>query len=105
MEAEKTHREITIRQKVNMAANTKTPRPVRYEPGAFVYYKRYQPPSNKAERSHQRFDIPRRKVARWYGPARILAVETKVSHDGHVRQQSSNVWIIASGRLEKVSTT
>ena len=105
MEAEQAHREITLRQKVNMAANTKMPRPVRYEPGALVYYKRYQPPSNKAERSHQRLDIPRRKVARWYGPARVLAVETKVSYDGHVRQPSSNAWIIASGRLKKVSTT
>ena len=70
-----------------------------------MYYKRYQPPSSKAERSHQRLDIPRRKVARWYGPARIPAVETKVSYDGHARQPSSNAWIIASGRLKKVSTT
>ena len=26
------------------------------------------------------------KVARWYGPARTLALETKVTYDGHVRQ-------------------
>ena len=43
-------------------------------------------------------------MARWYGPARVLATETKVSYDGAVRQPHNVAWIIASGRLKKVHT-
>ena len=102
LEAEKHHREFILKEKINQAHNTKMARPVRYDPGALVYYKRYQPPADRAERSHRTLDVPRRKVARWYGPARVLALETKVSYDGHVRQPHQIAWIIASGRLKKV---
>ena len=56
-----------------------------------------------AERSHLLLGIPRRKMARCYGPARILALETKMTYQGHARQPSGIAWIIASGRLKKVA--
>ena len=77
-------------------------RPVRFDPGDLVFYKRYQPPADRQERSHQELDVPRRRVARWYGPARVLACETKVTYDGHVRQPHHVAWLIAAGRLKKV---
>ena len=104
LEAETHHREYILREKTNAAFNTKMAKPVRFDPGALVYYKRFQPPADRAERSHQELDVPRRKVARWYGPARVLALETKVTYDGHVRQPHNIAWIIASGRLKKVHT-
>jgi len=101
LEAERNHREIEVREKMNAALNTQMARPVRYEPGDVIFYKRFQPPGDRAERSHQLLDVPRRKVARWYGPARVLALETKMTYQGHVRQPSGIAWIIASGRLKK----
>eukprot|EP00435_Cladocopium_sp_Y103_P024092 s1073_g5.t2 len=103
-EAERNHRDFILKEKVNLAHRTQMPKVMRFDPGALVYYKRFQPPADKAERSHQALDVPRRKVARWYGPARVLAVETKVTYDGAVRQPHNVAWIIASGRLKKVHT-
>lgn len=62
-------------------------------------------PADRNERSHQSLDVPRRRVARWYGPARVLATETKVSYDGAVRQPHNVAWIIASGRLKRAVHT
>ena len=56
-----------------------------------LYYKRYQPPADKKERLYQLLDSPRRRVARWYGPVRILALETKTSYEGQVRQLN-HIW-------------
>ena len=39
-EAEKHHREFILREKTNLAYNTKMTKMVRYDPGALVYYKR-----------------------------------------------------------------
>ena len=102
LQAENLHRKLTLQHKINQAANTRMQPPVRYHPGDLVYYKRYQPPADKRERSHHLLDIPRRRVARWYGPARILALETKTSYEGQVRQPHLVAWIIASGRLKRV---
>ena len=101
-EAEQKHRDFILKEKINTAYNTKMAAPVRYEPGDLVFYKRFQPPSDAKERSNRELDVPRRRVARWYGPARVLALETKVTYDGHVRQPHSIAWVIASGRLKKV---
>lgn len=95
-------RKLTLQHKINQAAQRPRaatgPIPSR---GLGLYYKRYQPPADKKERSHQLLDIPRRRVARWYGPARILALETKNSYEGQVRQPHLVAWIIASGRLKR----
>eukprot|EP00435_Cladocopium_sp_Y103_P068725 s815_g32.t1 len=73
-----------------------------YHPGDLVYYKRHQAPAEG--RSHQKLDVPRRQVARWYGPARILGLETKVTYSGQVRQPHRLAWIISQGRLKRVHT-
>ena len=104
LEAENHHRDFVMREKLNQALNTKMTSPIKYEPGALVFYKRYQPPADRKERSHMDLDIPRRRVARWYGPARVLALETKVTYDGHVKQPHNIAWIVASGRLKRVHT-
>ena len=80
------------------------PNLVNYHPGDLVFYKRYQPPQDKQERSHIPLDIPRRRVARWYGPARVLALETRVTYDGDGRSPKQIAWIIASGRLKRVTS-
>ena len=97
------HRDFTLKKKIHQAENSRMPTPTIYHPGDIVYYKRYQPPAEKRERAHQQLDVPRRKVARWYGPARVLALETKNTYDGQVRQPRKIAWIIACGRLKRVT--
>ena len=103
LEAEHQHRLYMWQEKVNQANNTRMPTEDKFYPGDMVYYRRHQAPLDKKERSHQLLDVPRRNVARWYGPARVLALETKVTYDGHVRQPHKVAWIIASGRLKRVT--
>ena len=89
--AKKHHREFILREKINQAHNTKMAKPVRYVQKV--------PTTSRFERSHQTLDVPRRKVARWYGPARILALETKVSYYlGHC------VWKVEEGAREPAPT-
>ena len=102
LNAEQHHREFTLREKVNLAHNTQMSKPSKFYPGDLIYYKRFQAPADKRERSHQELDVTRRRAARWYGPGRVLAVETLVTYDGDTRQPGSCCWIIASGRLKKV---
>ena len=73
-----------------------------YHPGDLVYYKRHQAPAEG--RSHQKLDVPRRQISRWFGPARILGLETKVTYDGQVRQPHRMAWLISQGRLKRVHT-
>ena len=44
-------------------------------------------------------DRPRMRTSRWFGPARVLATETKGTPGD--RKPSAHVWIIAAGRLKK----
>ena len=73
-----------------------------YHPGDLVYYKRHQAPAEG--RSHQKLDVPRRQISRWFGPARILGLETKVTYEGQVRQPHRMAWLISQGRLKRVHT-
>lgn len=104
LEAEHQHRLYVWNEKVKIANNTKMPEGEKFYPGDLVYYRRHQHPSDRRERSHALLDVPRRHVARWFGPARVLALETKVTYDGHVRQPHRIAWVIASGRLKRVTT-
>lgn len=103
LKAAKNHREIEVREKMNAALNTQRARSARHEPGDVVFQKRFQPPADRAERFHALLEAQRRKVARWYGPARVVVLETKMTYHGHVRQPSNIAWIIASGRLKMVA--
>ena len=43
-------------------------------------------------------------MARWFGPARILGLETKVTYNGQVRQPHRLGWPISQGRLKRAHT-
>ena len=103
-EAEKAYLDYVTQQKLMAAQHSRMPMIVNFQPGDLVFYKRFQAPADKRERSHQQLDVPRRSLARWYGPGRILALETKVTYDGYVRQPHRIAWIISSGRLKRVTT-
>ena len=103
-EAEKKHLDYVLDQKLKQASHSRMPPVNHFQPGDLVFYRRYQPPTDRRERSHQLLDVPRRNVARWYGPGRILALETKVTYDGFVRQPHRIAWIISAGRLKRVTT-
>ena len=45
------------------------------------------------------------QVARWYGPGRALASETRLEDDGMTRAATSIVWIITQGRLKKIHSS
>ena len=111
LDAEQQHREFVLNEKINQANNTRMPNHVNYHPGDLVFYKRYQPPQDRQERSHIPLDVPRRRVARWYGPARVLALETRVSYEGHGRSPKFSqadrldhrVWKIEAGDFTTTS--
>ena len=102
-EAQQAYLKMNQEHKMNQAMNTRMPLPQRYLPGDLVYYKRYQAPRDS--KSHLELDTSRRSVARWFGPARVLALETKVTYEGQVRQPHQIAWIIAAGRLKRVTVT
>ena len=70
---------------------------MKYLPGDLIFYRRFQHPADLPANSM--LDYPRLRTARWCGPARVLACETKV--DGASRRPSSMFWAIAAGRLKK----
>ena len=78
------YKELMDLEKLSKAMNIKPMAARAYHPGDLVYYKRHQAPAEG--RSHQKLDVPRRQISRWFGPARILGLETKVTYDGQVRQ-------------------
>ena len=62
-----------------------------------VFYRRYKTPADLP--ANTLTDRARLSISRWYGPARILATETK--GEAGEKRPSSHVWIIAQGRLKK----
>eukprot|EP00435_Cladocopium_sp_Y103_P011911 s1821_g3.t1 len=102
--AKNKYKELQDLEKLSKAHNMKTTAARAFHPGDLVYYKRHQAPTTAEGRSHSKLDIPRRRVARWFGPARILGLETKVTYNGQVRQPHRLGWIISQGRLKRVHT-
>ena len=100
MQAETSYRKATVEDKISRARNSQSRPVVKYYPGDLVFYRRFQQPADA--RSHARLDVPRLRLARWYGPARILALETKVTFSGVFRQPHQLAWIISQGRLKRV---
>eukprot|EP00439_Symbiodinium_sp_Y106_P019042 s1768_g2.t1 len=76
-------------------------RKTRKSPGDLVFYRRYRHPADLA--ANNNIDYPRMRIARWFGPARVLACETKV--DGGNRRPSACIWAVAGGRLKKFHCT
>ena len=53
--------------------------------------------------SHVSADKPKVGLARWYGPARVLATETTSAQDPLSRKPGSIVWVVGAGRLKRCS--
>ena len=69
-----------------------------------MYYKRYQVPRGD-NLSHSGLDQQKVGIARWFGPARVLATETRSETSPPVKRPASVVWIVASGKLKRCSPT
>jgi len=87
--------------RINRAMNSKPTKTVVYLPGDMVYYRRCKTPSQLP--SHKDLDVPKVGLARWYGPARVLAIETKSEEVMGILRPGHVVWIVAGGRLKRCS--
>ena len=102
VKAEELYRKSQAHARIPRALNSK-PRPYEvFLPGDLVYYRRYQIPAN-AKPSHEGVDYAKLGLARWYGPARVLATETRSDIEDRTKRPGSVVWIISSGRLKRTS--
>ena len=100
--AEEQYRKSQAVLKISKAMNSQT-RPYQvFIPGDLVYYRRYKTP-NTSSVSLPGVDNPKMGLARWYGPARVLATETRAEVDPATRKPGSVVWIISAGRLKRCS--
>ncbi|CAE7247758.1 RE1, partial [Symbiodinium sp. CCMP2592] len=97
LQAAKAFLEHRERQWASRASNTRPHSSSVYLPGDLVFYQRLRHPADMV--SNRLVDRPRMRTSRWFGPARVLASETK-GQPGD-RKPSAHVWIIASGRLKK----
>ena len=102
VQAEEVYRRSQAVVKLNRALNTKPRRHEVYLPGDLVYYRRFKTPSGQ-QPSHSALDQPRMGIARWYGPARVLATETHSEDFPATRKPGSIVWLTAAGRLKRCS--
>ena len=81
---------------ITRAANAKTRKALVFLPGDVVYSKRIKPPAQpqaQVRLAHKRW--------RWYGPARVLASETRTDALGHERKAANIVWIVSHDRLKR----
>ena len=100
LKAEAEYRKNMAQEAINRAWNSKAQKREVWTPGTLVYYKRYKAPAT-SQASHKDVDVTRRQIARWYGPARILATETLL--DGDTARPGHIIWITAAGRLKRVA--
>ena len=97
--AEKAFLEYRERELMSRAINSKT-RPVKqFLPGDLIFYQRCQVPQDTP--ANVVVDRPRMNIARFYGPARVLATETRVDSEDGSRRPGTIVWAVANGRLKK----
>ena len=99
--AEEIYRKSSATSRINRAMNSKPTKTVVYLPGDMVYYRRYKTPSQLP--SHKDLDVPKVGLARWYGPARVQATETKSEEVMCILRPGHVVWIVAGGRLKRCS--
>ncbi|CAE7547481.1 RE1 [Symbiodinium sp. CCMP2592] len=81
--------------------NMKSRRKVQFVPGDLVFYRRVQPPSDTP--AHPGLGFAKVGQGRWFGPARVLASETRSDAQGMNRRPTQTVWIVANGRLKRCS--
>ena len=100
LKAEDMYRKTLAQEVINRAWNSKSKKSSFFVPGTLCYYKRYKPPSTSTV-SHADVDVSRRNIARWFGPARVLATESRIENG--TGRPSHIVWIVAGGRLKRVA--
>ncbi len=83
-------------EQISRAGNAKTRRLQVFLPGDLVYFKRVKPPAQPLAMNR----MPQR-LWQWYGPARVLASETRTDAHGMERKPSHVVWIVTHGRLKR----
>ncbi|CAJ1386889.1 unnamed protein product [Effrenium voratum] len=100
--AEEAYSRMVVQEAINRAWNSSPKKGDTYMPGDLVYYKRFQAPGQAV--AHADVDVTRRRMARWFGPARVLATET-LSPSGNAEDSVPGkiIWIVAAGRLKRVS--
>ncbi|CAE7569752.1 unnamed protein product [Symbiodinium microadriaticum] len=86
-QAERTYSVMRAKAKISRALNTRAV-PSTVFPGDLVYYQRYKVPADRP--AHELVDLPRMRTARWYGPGRVLATETRSLEEGGVRCMAIN---------------
>eukprot|EP00439_Symbiodinium_sp_Y106_P078915 s1939_g17.t1 len=97
--AEKAFLEYRAKDLTSRAMNAKTRPSKKFLPGDVIFYQRYQTPQDSP--ANLVVDKPRVNIARFYGPARVLATETKSDLVDGVRKPSALIWAICNGRLKK----
>ena len=99
LRAEATYRKLQSDAKISRGLNSRPQRSTQFLPGDLVYFRRWKVPA------HAYLDSPSMKVARFYGPARVLAAETKLQSDGLTRASTNIIWIIAGSKLKKAHSS
>ena len=99
IEAEHLHNKLTASARLSRAQNSRSKKVKQYIPGDLVYYLRHRTPRRAP--SNVDVDMPRMRIARWFGPARVLASETRRDETGTICAPSSTVWLVSCGRLLK----
>ena len=100
IKAEVVFKKAQAARRVTLAMNSRTTPHEVFIPGDLVYYKRVKPP---ADHPASEGFVPKHKQARWYGPVRVLASETRSDADGRERRPAGVVWAVSHGRLKRCS--
>ena len=103
LDAEGLYRKMQAHAKISRALNAKPGKTTQYIPGDWVYYQRRQFPKDSVP--HRELDTAKGSRWRWFGPAQVLATETRSSEDSLVRRPGNVVWIIAQGRLKRTHSS
>ena len=100
LDAEHLHSKLSAAAKISRAMNSRAKPTKQFLPGDLVYYLRHKPPRRAP--ANRDVDVVRLRIARWYGPAKVLASETRVDDTGTSRMAASVIWLVSGGRLLKV---
>ena len=99
MAAEEVYRKSTAAFQLSRLLNMRTRSQQTFLPGDVVFYRREKVPADKP--AHETLGIPKAKMARWWGPGRVVASETR--SDEKTRRPAQVVWIVSAGRLKRCS--
>ena len=103
LDMEAFYRKLQADSKISRALNSRPERNVQYLPGDLVYYRRVKHPKDSS--AHALIKLPQGRRFRWYGPAQVLAAETRVHAEGESRVAGNTAWLVANGRLKKAHTS